>query len=377
MSRIVDRRFQHRLLALMQERGVSARALAAHASVSPSYLSEIANGRKMPSEQVARALDTALDAGGKLVDLVAVAALTDDREPLADAANNPHRIGQPAIDALARVLSAQRHLEDFVGAAAVVGSVIPQMETVERMVGCTAGPLRPRLMYVAAQWAQYRGWLHTSLGEWPAAQAWNRTALEWAAEVDSPDLTATILSYQAHVSWLTLRPGPTIGLSRAALRGRDVYPGQRAYDYFQTAKALAYTGEAAEAERMLAAGEESAAEVDAWAGEVPPWQYYREPWLWQLEHGLVRLYLDRTQPGNAARAVEHLRAGLAGMPEHMRASDWAAEYQVYLADAYRRAGAADFARDAVAEARQVAEATSSRRVLSMVAGRERQLRDIA
>jgi hypothetical protein len=61
------------------------------------------------------------------------------------------------------------------------------------------------------------------------------------------------------------------------------------------------------------------------------------------------------------------------MPEYMLASDWAAEYQVYLVAAYIQAGAAQSAREVLEDARRVAETTSSRRVLALVAGRERQL----
>lgn len=370
---VVDPRFKAHLVTLMMQADLTARALATKASVSRSYLSEIINGQKMPSEQVARALDDALDAGGQLVALVSVAALSYDLDPLAYAAANPHR-GDPAtIDAFARVLSAQRHLEDSVGAAAILAPTLPQMDTVTAMVRSTAGPYRPKLMYVASQWGQFVGWLNTSLGRWAEAQAWNRTALEWASELGDPDLTATVLSYQAHVSWLTLCPGPTIGLSEAALRDPTVYPGQRAYDRFQSAKAYAYTGDVAAAERSMALGDDLAAAVDSWAGQVPPWQYYRAPWLWNLERGLVHLYLDRWRDGHAPAAVGYLRAGLDAMPEHMSRSDWAAEYMVYLTAAYIQAGATQSAREVLADARRAAEATSSRRVLAMVAGREFQL----
>jgi hypothetical protein len=179
------------------------------------------------------------------------------------------------------------------------------------------------------------------------------------------------------VSWLTLSPGPAIGLSLAALRDPAVYPGQRAYDWLQLAKAYAYRGDVDEARSAMATGAAVAAQVDSWDREVPPWQYYREPWLWVLEQGLVHLYLDRWRDGCAETAVRLLRSGLGAIPGHMLRSDWAAEYQVYLAAAYIRAGASVSAREVLEEARRVAEATSSRRVLALVTGRERQLARLA
>jgi transcriptional regulator with XRE-family HTH domain len=375
MPRVVDPRFRDRLVTLMTRVGTSAKALGIRANVSRSYLSEIINGIKMPSEEIAQALDDALSAGGQLVNLVSIAALADDRERLAAAAANPHRVGAAAVDALSRVLSAQRHLEDSVGAAAIIGPVVPQLDTVTAIARDARSVTRPKALYAAGQWAQYAGWLHTSMGNWDEARLWNGRALEWAIEVNDPNLIATILSYQAHVAWLNGHVSTTIGLAQAALRDPTVYPGQRAYDAFQAARAYAYSGDTLEAERLLDAANNIASQVDGWGGDVPIWQYYREPWLWELERGLVWLYVDRWRPGSAPTAAAHLRAGLDGMPEQMRASDWAAEYMVQLAATYIRADAPHFAREVLADARRVAEATGSRRVLYQVINRERQLRE--
>jgi transcriptional regulator with XRE-family HTH domain len=375
MSHAIDPRFRDRLVTLMNAAGISAKALGLKANVSRSYLSEIVNGVKMPSETIAQALDDALNAGGQLANLVGIAALADDREHLAAAAANPHRIGSAAVDALSRVLSAQRYLEDSVGAAAIIGPVLPQLDTVTALARSAHGTARSGVLYVAGQWAQYAGWLYTSIGDWDQARLWNGRALEWATELNDPNLTATILSYQAHVAWLNGHVGTTIGLAQAALRDPAVYPGQRAYDAFQAARGYARSGDVVEAERLLATANDIVEQVNGWGGDIPIWQYYRQPWLWELERGLVWLYADRWQPGRAPAAVAHLRAGLDGMPEHMRASDWAAEYMTHLAAAYIRADAPHTARDVLADARQIAQATESRRVLYKVIDRERQLRD--
>ncbi|NJC70868.1 helix-turn-helix transcriptional regulator [Planosporangium thailandense] len=375
MPHVIDPRFRDRLVTLMKGADISAKTLAAKVPMQRSYLSEIINGRKMPSEDMARKIDQALNAGGQLANLVGVATLAGDRDHLADAAVFPHRISDTTLDALSRILNAQRYLEDSVGAAAVIGPVLPQLDTILAMARSARGTIRTRALYVAGQWAQYAGWLYTSLGEWDEARVWNGRALEWAVEIADPDLTATVLSYQAHVAWLNLHVGTTIGLARAALRDERVYPGQRAYDALQAARGYAYSGDIIEAERLLEAADRIIDQVDVWDGETPPWQYYREPWLWELERGLVHLYLNRWERGHAERAVAHLCTGYHGMPEQMHASDWAAEYRVHLANAYVKADAPHTAREVLAGARQVAEATESRRVLYRVVDLERQLRD--
>lgn len=376
MFNVIDPRFRDLLVARMTALDLTQKQVAARAHVSRSYVSEIINGLKMPSEELAQALDRALDAGGRLANLVGIAALTGDRDHLAHAAVYPHRVNEATLDALSRVLNAQRYLEDSMGAAAVIGPVLPHLDTVATMVRNARGPIRPRVLYLAGQWGQYAGWLYTSMGDWDTARLWYGRALGWSVELDDPDLTATVVSYQAHVEWLNLHAGTTIGLARAALRDERVYPGQRAYDALQAARAYAYTGETLEAERLLDTADGIIATIDGWAGEVPIWQYYREPWLWELERGLVYLYLHRWDRRHAATAVERLRAGLDTMPDSMITSDWAAEYQVHLASAYIAADAPHTAREVLAEARTTAEATESKRVLYQVLNRERQLREL-
>jgi transcriptional regulator with XRE-family HTH domain len=69
-ARPVDPHFGHRMRALLEERGMSYRTLAALTFHAKSYLHEIATGRKQPTPEVARRADDALGAGGRLAELV-------------------------------------------------------------------------------------------------------------------------------------------------------------------------------------------------------------------------------------------------------------------------------------------------------------------
>jgi hypothetical protein len=71
--------------------------------------------------------------------------------------------------------------------------------------------------------------------------------------------------------------------------------------------------------------------------------------------------------------VEHLGKGVDGVPAAWRGSDWYAEYLVHYASAFIDAGQPDLAAAQLGEARQIAEAVSSRRVVRLVATRERRL----
>jgi transcriptional regulator with XRE-family HTH domain len=364
---VVDPRFSALLTSLMAARGVSQRALARQAYLSPSYVSEILSGHKTPSAEVAKAIDDTLGADGRLAALVGLAGTDDDLDRIAAVASRPRQISDSAISSMCAVLRAQRYLDDTMGSASLVAPVLAQMEVITRTVPETSGDKRQRLLYVAAQWAEFAGWLHISTGRWPEARSWLGTALEWANEHGDRDLIATVVSYQGHLAWLRVDWRASIGLARAAMRDPLVYPGQRAYDAYAAARALATVGELDEADRAADGAAGIVAEIGGWAGPVPPWQYYRDPWLWQLERGLVDLSAARWDRARATPAVLALRDGLAAVPEEMRGADWTAEYMTSLASAYMYAGALESAAEVVDGARGIAEATGSGRVLRLVA----------
>jgi transcriptional regulator with XRE-family HTH domain len=371
---VVDPRFRAVLVTLIVESGISQNRVAAEAHVSHGYLSQIINGTRNPSRQVAQALDEVLGADGQLVALIAYGANPDDRDQLAAAVINPRQASRTTIDSLARVLAGQRNLDDVMGSAALIDSVMATVGTVATMTREVVGPNRRDLMMVAGQWAQFAGWLHTSTGRWDGARMWFARGLEWAMEVGDPDLTATIVSYQSHVAWLNCQWAPAVGLAEAAMRDERVYPGQRAYDAYAAARGHAAMNDLAGAKRLLGVADAFAAECEAWAGEVPAWQYYRAPWVWQVERGLALLYMARWDPRHATPAVLELRSGIAAIPEEMQGADWTAEYLTHLANAYIHADVPDVAREVLDRAKFIAEATGSTRVLRLVADRERRLR---
>jgi transcriptional regulator with XRE-family HTH domain len=373
MRTVVDPAFHSLLVNKMVAAGKVQATLAREAHVSPSYLSEIINGKATPSPDVARALDDALDACGELAVLVHPLLADDDADRFAAAVAHPTRIDERAVDDLATVLAAQRHLDDTLGSAALLKPVRIQLDQIGRLVSAARGPVRVRLVDVAAQWAQFLGWLNVSVGRYDEGDHWFQVSLLWASEAGDRDLSATVLSYQGHIAWLTAHPGPSIGLAEAALRDPDVYPGQRAYDAYAAARGHAIFGELVHADRLIGLGDELAEQSNTWSGVLPPWQYYRAAWVWHLERGLVHRYATRHDPSRARKAIVDLRAGVEGVPAEMRSADWFAEYLVHLASAYLDDGRRDAAAATLTDARAVAEGVRSERVLRMVDGRERRL----
>jgi transcriptional regulator with XRE-family HTH domain len=161
---------------------MSQRALAAAAHLSPGHLSDLINGRKTPSAGVAHALDRALHADGRLAAFVAYGLTDHDHDTLAAAATDPSRITPATVAAFQHALDAQRELDDTLGSAAMLRPVAAQLDTITHLVRYTAGRHRIDLMGVAGQWAQFAGWLHTSVGRWDDAGQWLGRALAWALD---------------------------------------------------------------------------------------------------------------------------------------------------------------------------------------------------
>src|ERR1022692_313733 len=204
--------FPGALRALMTEHGVSACELAHQVPCDPSLISRYRNGRQKPSAKMAGRLDEVLGADG------ALAALAENKLPgrgavlaggllagsvlsvgpeilerLAWAQRHPPQIDVAMVESLADVLAAQRRAEDALGSATMLRPVLAQLTVVEDLVKQAHGPIRPALVQVAQQWAQFAGWLCRDTGDLAGARACCAVALEWASELDDRSMIATVL----------------------------------------------------------------------------------------------------------------------------------------------------------------------------------------
>jgi tetratricopeptide (TPR) repeat protein len=209
---------------------------------------------------------------------------------------------------------------------------------------------------MAAQWAQFAGWLSASAGDPDTARRWYARALEWAAEVGNTDMISTLLNLRGHLEWQAGRVGPMIGLSAAAQQ-QAATPGVKALAAQQEARGHALTGDTEAAERKLA---EAVALTEAAAANPdgsPPWVYFHSSEYLTLQRGLAYHLL-----GDEEAAVELLTAGLAALPASVRRTEWTAWYVYRLALAHSRLGNRDRAEAALAEVAGMAEQTGSVRL---------------
>ena len=285
----------------------------------------------------------------------------DDEERIALAVRRPMRIDARVVDSLARILAAQRRTEDAIGSASLLGPVTAQLATIEDLVVDARGPARSKVVDVAAQWAEFAGWLHTSTGLWREARLWFDRAGEWAIEVCNTSLAAESLSFKGHLAFLRSQIGPMLGLTKAAQRDGSVWIGQRAYDAYQEARGLALLGSSDEAVTKVNEGTELAARALEKSDETPPWKYYFTPSFYALERGLAHRYLGRHEASHNDEAIVSLSAALTDLGE-ARSSEWVGEYLYHLAVAYLQAGAPDRACETAMEVMETAQAVGSARL---------------
>lgn len=261
----------------------------------------------------------------------------DDRERVQLAIARPARIDRGVVDALALVLAGQRRAEDVVGSALVIAPVAGQLATIEQLAREARGPVRTPLIDVAAQWAQFAGWLYAHTGQLATGETLMRRAIEWAVEADDPDLISETTSCLGNVAWLSGNVGATIGLSQAAIRhGR--FPGQIAISSVQEARGHAAEGELTDAERLLDQAEEYAERERARLDEAPPWLYYHVPGFYDLQRGHVLRLAGRTDPAYNDKAIVALSTGRARLPQDMQRSEWAGDFLYQLGRAHDQAG---------------------------------------
>jgi hypothetical protein len=362
--------FAERLRALMAARGISERELARRVNCDRSYIHLLRHGKRRAGSRIARLLDDALDAGGKLAaaaqDRRAVfngAAGADGADRMAWTLANPRRIDGAAVDVLGAVLGAQRRAEDVLGSAAMLGPVAAQLAAVQGLVIEARGPVRPALVHMAGQWAQYAGWLYANNSKRAEGDGKLSQALQWAVEAGEVNLISEVLSFQGHAAWIADQPGPLIGLSQAARRDRSAYPGQLAIAAAQEAQGHAMTGDPREVDRLLDEADDLAAAARDHLDDAPPWLYYHSPGFFQLQRGLACRYLA-DDPQYRARAAAALEAGHAALPEDERGSEWGAEFLCHLAAVHLHGGDSAQASDAAARAAVIARQTGSPRLLT-------------
>ncbi|MFJ3632000.1 helix-turn-helix domain-containing protein [Streptomyces sp. NPDC090112] len=307
----------------LRDAGYSMKAAAREMHYDPAYLSRVLNGKQQPSGNLAAAIDSLVGAGGALADTLLD---EDDSERVARSAGNPSRLDAGTVDALAGVLAAYRRLDDTAPPRSVIPATMAQMREVTRMLKEARGPQRDRLSDVASEWVQFAGWLFAQTREYKDGVRLLNDAVELADETGNGTLAAQALNFKGYIARQQGRPQGIARWFAAAANTPGAHPAQRIGDYLQSAAGLAELGDTDEALRTVERAERL---MDEAAALPPPaTAYWLTPSFNRLNMGLATLAL-----GRYSDAADHLRTGLAGLPEELRDAPWSWEHK----EALRRA----------------------------------------
>ncbi|MGW3956207.1 helix-turn-helix domain-containing protein [Streptomyces sp. NPDC004752] len=310
----------------LHDNGYSMKAAARAINYDPAYLSRVLNGKQRPSPKLAMALDDLVGAGGALASTVLA---PDAHSRVSRSAANPSRLDAGTVEALAGVLAAYRRLDDTVRPKSVLPATLVQMKEVTRLLKGARGPYRDRLAAVASEFVQFGGWMLAQDRQDAGSIQLLNEAVELADEIGNGTLAAQALNFRGYLARQQGRPEGVARWYSAAAFTPGAHPAQRLGDMLQAAAGLAELGERDDALRMV----EGAEQLSDIAAALPPPEtaYWLTPEFNRLNMGIANLGL-----GRYADAVDHITAGLEGLPAELQDAPWTWEHR----DALKRALAA-------------------------------------
>lgn len=241
----------------------------------------------------------------------------------------------------------------LLGSHAVLPAIPRHLATIEQLLADATGPDRVEVLGVAARWAEFAAWLYQDAGQLQAAAGWADRALAWAEEANDETMVAYTLARQADLAADRHDAAATVGLAQAALR-RPIPPRVRAVALQQQASGHALAGEEAAAFRALDRALEEATRGDEGPGR------YCTPGYVEMQRAACWLRFGHVD--QAIAAFEHELVRLPAVHRRDRG-----RYLARLATAYTAIGNHTQASVTAAEARAVARATGSKRILPLLA----------
>ncbi|HEX8870582.1 MAG TPA: helix-turn-helix transcriptional regulator [Lentzea sp.] len=322
--------FAQEVRRLRTERGLSLSQLEKRVPYSKGHLSKIENGHVQPNPSMARVLDDALQAAGRLTELAEAPPkrMPSDHTTLRtyDSMFDHHRA------------LGHRHSPDI-----VLPSLRHEMDVLNTLARSADDPgLGRALWLLAARYAEYAGWMEQERGDDASAAEMTKRAVQFAAKGGDPELEAWAWVRAAEFA---LYRGDARGTVHAALRaGKSRSPAVRAGAALREAQGYALAGAADRCDDAL----ERAQELQQAAGESPygtrslvdqvavlrAWSYYDLG-----RHAEAAAILDTQLPLIAPAALRsRTRFGLRRALAHAAAGevDYACELVTGLLDDVRQ-----------------------------------------
>jgi transcriptional regulator with XRE-family HTH domain len=239
----------------------------------------------------------------------------------------------------------------LLGCQAVLPAMPRHLAVVEQLLAGASGRARTELLEVGARYGEFTSWLYQDAGKAQAAAFWVDRSVAWATEAGDHRMVAYAMARKAHLAAEQADAGCTIGLAQAAQRYAATRRVQ-AVAMLQEAHGHALAGEERPALGTLDNALELAART---SGDEGPGRYLSLVYV-ELQRSACWLALGRPE-----RAIPLLGRELAALPAVHRRDRGV--YTARLARAYATAGEREQATITARDAREVAKATGSRRIL--------------
>lgn len=240
---------------LMEQRGMSLRALAKAVHHDPSYVSKALRGIKPCGPALARAIDNALEAGGQVVE----AASQPRPAPAAQEAPVAPELVSYFRDQLAGHYTADMYL----GPRHLIPTVQTQADLITQLAATADPPVRQGLLDTGAAYAALLGWLYQDAGDLAASARWRDTTLSLAHRSGDPQLISYALTNKAMLALDQGDGRAVVDYARAAQAGdRDLSPKSRVLALQHEAHGHAMLGERTTADRLLDSAETLTSRID-------------------------------------------------------------------------------------------------------------------
>ncbi|MEC3977420.1 helix-turn-helix transcriptional regulator [Amycolatopsis sp. H20-H5] len=403
-----ENRLAHEIRRLRSVAKLSQPQLAKQVGYTRQYVSLAENpGKNLPSKELIDALDTALNAGGRLRELreqakieqrarrhTAATPYVTTRDGKAQAGRPSHQHGSSSggsplaggdnnrpvrkikltgagrLDELLEHLREQRHLlvktDNLLGPRYALGGVLAQLGTVEDLLASVGPSQRHAVVQIGARYAESASWLYEDSGEVGKARNWGSRALEWAIEGDDHVMTSWTLFRHSQQATPGGNAAQVLSLVAAARRAVAEPPGPMRAAFAQQ-----------EAQGFALDGDEKAAQDKL--DEALGWATVDSHGDARHGHGsfCTERYLDVQRAGclltvgRAPRAVELYEAALPRLPNVYRRDRGVALSQ--LARAHVLTGNPEAAADSATDALHIGQETGSVRTLRKVEAVAREL----
>lgn len=201
--------FAQEVRRLRNERGLSLNQMTTRVPYSKGHLSKIENGQAPPNPEMARLLDDALGAQGRLIEL-------------ADAPARPIPSDHSTLLTFDSLFDNHRALGHRLSPEVVLVSLRPQVDALSDLARSAREPgLSRGLWLMAARFAEYAGWMEQERGDDASAAELTKLAVQYAAKGGDLEVEAWALVRAAELALYKGDARQTVDLARRAGKSRS------------------------------------------------------------------------------------------------------------------------------------------------------------